>query len=89
MPIGRDTHVPSSPCPFCGADLDHAFSAADATPSPGDLSVCIVCASALVFDDALHLQPLSPAEFAGLDSELQDALRRHQAMVRSIDRRSA
>jgi hypothetical protein len=81
--------MPPSRCPFCGANLDSAFSPNDAAPSPGDLSVCISCASALVFGDDLRLQPLSPAEFAGLDSELQEGIRRHQAIVRSIDRRSA
>jgi hypothetical protein len=45
------------------------------------------CASALVFDDDMNLQPLTPDEFAALDRELQEGIRAYQRVVRAIDRR--
>jgi hypothetical protein len=62
----RDTRVPASPCPYCGKRLDSAMAAdpqhPDATPDPGDLSICISCASPLVFTAKLTLRKPFPGE---------------------------
>jgi hypothetical protein len=68
-------------CPYCDHLLDGAWSFEGATPSPGDLSVCINCAKALVFSDDLRLQPLTVEEFATLNSEEQHNLRQHQRLI--------
>ncbi len=84
----KDTKVPESPCPFCGTEFDGAFSFEDKVPSPGDATVCIQCASPLVFDDAMKLRQMTPGEFAGLPEYFKDELRLFQRAVRAIDRRS-
>lgn len=56
------THTPLSSCPACGTELDAAGGSDKAgQPKPGDLSVCINCATILQFDEQLHLH-LAPGE---------------------------
>jgi hypothetical protein len=55
----------------------------DATPKPGDVSVCISCVQILVFTDELTLRAPMPGEI-----EPTPALRRAQAAVRALDRRN-
>ena len=75
--------MPACRCPYCDILLDAATPAeGDAVPEPGDLSVCIKCASPLVFDDKLILRKPWPGELA--DSPQLDAMMR---VVRSLDRR--
>ena len=56
--------VPLDHCPNCGVPLDRVSHAADAkaTPSPGDLTVCLYCAHLLAFDDELQMRELTEAE---------------------------
>jgi hypothetical protein len=79
------TRLPKSRCPFCDYKLDAASGGG--TPSPGDISVCIGCASPLRFADDLTVRVMTPAEFARLHPQNQAELRRFMAAVRSIDRR--
>ena len=82
----RDTPVPTSRCPFCGHKLDAAMAGdpkyPDVIPKPGDVSVCISCASVLVFADDLTVRAPMPGEI-----EMTPALRRAQDAVRALDRR--
>lgn len=82
----RDTHMPECRCPWCGHKLDSAMAAdpadPDATPSPGDATVCISCAQILVFTPELTLRASMPGEIP-----MTPALRRAQQVVRALDRR--
>jgi hypothetical protein len=52
-------------CPFCGHTLDAVTAgpeSPDATPEPGDYSVCIKCASLMVFGDGLKVRAPTEAE---------------------------
>jgi hypothetical protein len=84
----KDTRVPESRCPFCDAKLDGASSFEGAVPSPGDASVCVLCASALVFQDDLTVRMMTPAEWAELPDGFKDEIRLMQRAVRSVDRRA-
>lgn len=45
------TRYRAQPCPACGHKLDAASSVDhDARPRRGDISVCIMCASVLIFE---------------------------------------
>lgn len=82
----RDTRTPECRCPWCGHRLDAAMAGdpehPDATPSPGDVSVCISCAQILVFQEDLTLRAASPSEI-----EITPAIRRAQQAIRTLDRR--
>lgn len=83
----RDTRTPACRCPYCGHNLDAAMSGnpknPDAVPKPGDVSVCISCASVLVFKPDLTLRgELYPGEVP-----INEVIRRAQQAVRMLDRR--
>jgi hypothetical protein len=82
----RDTRMPECRCPWCHHLLDSAMAAdpkdRDATPSPGDVTVCISCAQILVITADLTLRASMPGEI-----EITPALRRAQVLVRRLDRR--
>jgi len=82
-----DTRTPMTPCPLCGYRLDAALGKGQATTSPGDLSVCIGCASPLVFNDDLTLRLLRSEEFDNLALPEKNELRRYMAAARRLDRR--
>ena len=84
-----ETRLPEDRCPHCDAKLDAASSATGATPSPGDLTVCIHCALPLIFDSDCRLCVMTPADMRRLDLETAGELRRYMAAVRQTDRRSA
>ena len=57
------TRTAPTACPACG----HRITAAshidgNMTPKPGDLTVCLYCATLLVFADGLSLRNLTDAE---------------------------
>lgn len=84
------TTIPRQPCPYCLTPLDCA-TAGDpaeprAVPKPGDVTVCIMCASPLRFDENLHIRALRKGEFEEIATP---ELHRVMAAVRSIDRRGA
>ena len=60
MRLGETIDTPEDHCPACGYKTDAAACVGeDASPSPGDLSICANCCAWLVFDAALQLQPVS------------------------------
>jgi hypothetical protein len=76
----RTTRVPVSPCPTCRAPNDAAMDAdGEARPVPGDLTVCVQCATVVVYDDELQLQLPSPDLV--LDADTKVALDR---IVRAV-----
>lgn len=59
--------TPRTLCPNCG----HTFDRAGETdkehpraPKPGDLGLCIECATVLQYDDSLRMRLIPPAELA-------------------------
>lgn len=90
----RETETPACRGPYCGHRFDRATSAMpddrDAVPVPGAASVCISCASVLVFDDALRLRKPYPGEIEAAFAEdpvFARNISRAQRLVRSMDRR--
>jgi hypothetical protein len=56
-------------------------------PSPGDYSICLSCASVLVFDDALRPTAPTVGELMKImRGSNGDEIRRYQTAVRNIDR---
>lgn len=82
-----DTRLPADYCPLCGYKLDAASSPTKATPDPGDCSVCLSCASALVFGDNLRLRVMTTSEIADMHPDDRKKLREFQRAVRMLDRR--
>lgn len=50
-------------CPRCDATLDGhlALDGDDAGPTPGDITVCAYCATAMIFGEDHKLRPVTPA----------------------------
>lgn len=72
-----------SPCPVCGKNLDAATSIEkeEAVPGPGDLSICLYCATVSRFDDNLKLEQITNEEFAELPEELKTSIRKARDTV--------
>jgi uncharacterized protein with PIN domain len=52
-------------CPYCNAELDTVSSTPanpEATPRPGDLTLCFTCANPLVFMEGLKVRKLDVEE---------------------------
>jgi hypothetical protein len=58
--MNEDYIVPRSPCPYCGHKMDRAFVAdpngKDSEPKPGDITLCIRCGGAIVFDEQIQFR---------------------------------
>lgn len=76
-----EAQPPPSRCPACGHVLDavHEVHGDDATPTPGDFSLCVMCASVLVFDERLVLTIPTHAQLREAPEDLwgvQDAIKK-------------
>lgn len=59
-------------CPYCGRVNElHEDVAGNATPQPGDVSVCWACASASIFTADLKLRPATLSEQNAILAEVQ------------------
>jgi hypothetical protein len=85
------TVVPDQACPRCGYKFDRASPAMPntaATPSPGDISLCLDCGQILVFnDDARTTHAATSAELADLDFETRATIRKGQRAIAIVKRR--
>lgn len=65
-------------CPVCKERLDAASNAYQETSPPecGDVSICIYCASYLIFDENLSLQLLSVEDLLQLPDKILQQLTR-------------
>lgn len=70
-------------CPVCGKKLDAAthVEKEEAVPGPGDISICLYCATVSVFDDNLKLKQMTNEEFAGLPEEVKTNVRKTRDML--------
>jgi hypothetical protein len=79
------------PCPWCEYTLDGASDMeGKRSPKPGDLCICINCASLLMFDQGLIPQKISEDERRKIllaQPDLVETLAKLQWAVRSLDRR--
>lgn len=63
MKIGETTRVPTSRCLHCGRVNDAATPVDDnATPEPGNITVCFVCGHIMAFDTEMKLRELTISE---------------------------
>jgi hypothetical protein len=75
-----------SRCPACQRTLDAATDIlGQATPEPGDLSVCVYCSVVLTFNTDLTLRSLRQAEFDALSEELRAQLRVYRILVEPVE----
>lgn len=66
--------VPDSNCPECGNHLDAVTAVSeDASPKPGDLSICAYCGCMLQFDKDLLVEPISEEALKEAPKELWEA----------------
>ena len=78
-------HHDRARCPFCGRRIDVATNAfGDATPTPGDFAVCIVCARVAVFEEGGTVRPPVPGELRAIPSETAAQLERVQRAIRQL-----
>lgn len=72
-------------CPHCGEKLDAAIAVGDEeiSPNPGDWSICLYCASPLVFTDKGYRKP-TPDEYAEMirDRSFQIAFKAVKETIR-------
>lgn len=59
----RTSRVPLKACPWCGELRDAATSFENASPRPGDVSICAGCGGLTKFDENLELVKVEEAEF--------------------------
>lgn len=80
------TRLPAQACPVCKYTLDAATDPkSNAQPAPGDATVCINCASFLMFGEGLTLREMSLEEVANCDVDTLSGLknaRRHIEQLR-------
>lgn len=78
-----DPRTEAHPCPECNAVLSAAVHAAGgaARPSPGDITVCVYCATALQYDEALQPQFLTQEVRATLEPDIARMLTLTQAQL--------
>jgi len=86
LELGKDHPLAGHVCPWCDHHLDMAANVEagiDAAPDPGDISVCIRCASPCEFTAAGTLIRCDPRK---LDPELRATVEAAMRAVRSIPR---
>ena len=81
------TGLPSDNCPVCGYRVEAASTPHRVAPFPGDLAVCIACASVSRFDDNLRLREMTQREIFDLHPANRDELLLVQRGIRMLDRR--
>jgi hypothetical protein len=92
MPTLGDTHrTPRTVCPYCDNVFDAATGVdAKRSPRPGDISLCIDCASPLQFDANLQLAKITDAELrAGLTADQYASFQHFRRTLLMMDRRRA
>lgn len=70
------TKTPGAPCCCCGEILDMAGTdEGPYRPTPGDYTVCLYCATVLVFTETLALRKATDADWREMPEETQAGLR--------------
>lgn len=77
-------------CPVCKERLDAASNADQVKSSPpecGDVSICLYCASYLIFDEDLTLQLLSVEDLLELPDEILQQLTRMRKEIKKANQK--
>lgn len=84
----RTTKTEETSCPVCGMKIGAATSTeGDHRPKAGDLSVCLYCATPLVFTEGLKLRKMTDLDLLALPFSELRAVRSAQTVVRAYQRR--
>jgi hypothetical protein len=81
------TDLPPDHCPVCGYRIEAASAPQQASPSPGDLAVCMACASVSRFDNRLRLHEMTQRDIFDLHPDNRDEILLVQRGIRMLDRR--
>ena len=85
----KTTDLRSQSCVRCGYRMDAASSMFDdATPSPGDFTVCINCGKVMRFGPQLELQDVPTEDMLAIPAEVAHQIRQIQAGVTLLKRRN-
>ena len=77
-----ETRMTQSNCPTCGHVIDAASDpTGEATPEPGDFTVCLYCQDLFKFGENLRLEPLQESDIAKLPL---DVVSRYQSAIRKV-----
>lgn len=72
-------------CPACGYEMDSDTDAfGDARPKPEDVSVCLKCATFLVFNHDMSRRQMTHEDEAALDAETRAALWRVRRAIEQM-----
>lgn len=79
--------LPEGSCPSCGFIFDAATSLEkpEARPQPGDVSVCIRCATVTEFAADFSLRKVSHDEFQSLPIDIQNILYKTIISIRTVN----
>lgn len=84
--------IPKSKGPTCHYVMDRTAGAyEDATPRPGDISVCMKCGTPFQFDNSLNMVTLTPQELEqirGTEAEAYRELRKVQLSIDSLNKKN-
>jgi hypothetical protein len=87
----RQARTPPSDCLSCGYRMDAAGPAyeRDATPRPGDITMCLACGHLMAFERGMTLRDLTPEEQADAqtDPRILKLLEVHRRMKRQMGKR--
>ena len=87
IPKPKDHIIDPSPCSFCGAKLDRAYSPNGHEIEPGDFSICIYCRELGVYDNDMKLRKPTEEEYIEIAGSSQ--LREYSKAFRRIDKAEA
>lgn len=76
----RCTQLLKAICAGCGSDLSAATG--DGTPKTGDLCICVDCGFLQRFAGPQRVEPLSPADEAGLHPDSQREVARMRSLIK-------
>jgi hypothetical protein len=72
MKIGKMREMQPCACLNCGKVTDAASSVGtEATPEPGDISICLYCGHIMAFTDALTMRELNDEEIVRIAGDLR------------------
>lgn len=76
LKLGNSTKLEVTPhCPECGQKLDGATAIdCEATPKPGDITMCAYCCAFLTYTDDMALRLLTELEIYALDAHAKAVL---------------
>lgn len=73
-------------CPACLKTLNGATDAfGDASPKPGDVTLCAYCCQICIFHTDMTLRTIRPDELAALNDDVMSKVQRARAAILALD----